>query len=121
MAARVLAGQRRYRAYADKIYNTSPVVRAAYSRKNGPLQPWMKTYNHIMSRLRIAVEWSFGKVVTRAKYIAFFMSMRLFEIPVAKYFTVAALLANAHTCMYGTQETRYFDCVAPTLVEYFGQ
>ena len=121
MLSRVAAGDPRYRLYADKIFTSSLLVRAAYSRRNGPLTPWMRSHNHIMSRIRVAVEWAFGKIVTRAKHIAFAMSMKLREIPVVKYFVVATLFANAHTCVYGCQQTPYFGVLPPSLFDYFDQ
>ena len=53
--------QGRLKLYADKIYNDGPVVEAAWSRRHGPVLPWMVTENLMMSGIRVAVEWTFGQ------------------------------------------------------------
>ena len=53
--------------------------------------------------------------------IKFGKTMKIQNSPVSKYHHVAILLANAHTCMYGCQQTKYFNISAPTVEEYFAQ
>lgn len=58
----------------------------------------MRASNWIMSRIRIAVEWSFG-----SKYTSFFVSNRIGVRgrPVGKAYLVAALMHNCRVCLYG--------------------
>ena len=49
--------RRRLKLYADKIYTTSPLITAAFSRRHGALQAWMIVENSIMSKIRVAIEW----------------------------------------------------------------
>ena len=73
MIGRVAEGLPRLKLYADKIYSNSILMTAAYSLRNnrGGLQDWQINFNRIMSDIRVGVEWSFGKIVTRNKYASF--------------------------------------------------
>lgn len=74
-----------------------------------------------MSVIRVGVEWNFGKLVTRSKFVSYGVSMKIQGSPVSQYYHVAVLLSNAHTCMYGCQQTSYFDIQAPSAEEYFNR
>ncbi|KAJ3641826.1 hypothetical protein Zmor_028299 [Zophobas morio] len=39
--------------------------------------------------------------------------------PVGKYYFVATLLTNAHSCIYGSLTSKYFNIDTPDLFEYF--
>ena len=123
MIQREAEGRARYKLYADKIYQNSILVTSAYSVRNNPggLLPWQIDINRLMSDIRVGVEWSFGKVIQRNKFVSFGKTMKIQNSPVSKYYHVAILLANAHTCMYGCQQTKYFNISAPTVEEYFAQ
>ena len=63
--------------YADKIYNNSPLIRAAWSRRHGEVTPWMIIENSIMSKIRVAVEWTFGSIVMLFKFVSFKVGQKL--------------------------------------------
>jgi hypothetical protein len=76
-----------------------------------------------MSKVRESVEWLFKEVITKWPFLDFRASMKIFQMPVAKYFTVAAFLTNIHCCIHGSETASYFDCTNPedgrlTLQEY---
>ena len=121
MRRRVLAGQRRLTLYADKIYNPSVNMVPAYSLRHGALLPWMVNENSLMSKIRVTVEWTFGKIVNIFAYLDFAKQNKLQQAPVDKLFIVSALLCNVHTCMYGGQSSLYFDCPSPDVEDYLGQ
>lgn len=123
MVERLQLGQARYKLYADKIYSNSILVTAAYSLRHNPagLLHWQIEINRLMSDIRVGVEWSFGKIVGRNKFVAFGKTMKIQNSPVSKYYHVAVLLANTHTCMYGCQHTKYFGIAPPSVDEYFDQ
>ena len=77
--------------------------------------------NRLMSDIRVGVEWSFGKLISKNKFVTYGQSMKLQGSPVSKYYHVAVLLTNAHTCMYGCQQTTYFGIMPPDVNEYFNQ
>ena len=74
-----------------------------------------------MSDIRIGVEWSFGKIMSRSKFVSYGKSLKIQASPVSKYYHLTILLSNAHTCMYGCQQISYFGVVAPDVNEYFDQ
>ena len=117
MAERAVEGRPRYKVYADKIYRNSVLVKAAYNLRNNPdgLLPWQESTNRMISDIRVGVEWSFGKIVGRNKFVAFGKTMKLQNSPVSKYYHLAVLIANAHTCMYGCLQTSYFNVEPPTI------
>lgn len=123
MVQRVANGLPRLKLYADKIYSTGSLVVAAYSLRNNRqgLQPWMVEINGIMSGIRIGVEWCFGKIVGSSKFVSFSRAMTLQKSPVNKFYHVAVLLANCHTCMYGGQHLGHFNVRPPTLNAYLSQ
>ena len=123
MAERFAQGQARFKVYADKIYSNSILVTAAYNCRNYRfgLHDWQIRINRLMSDIREGVEWSFGKIIIRNKFVSYGKSMKIQASPVSKYYHMAILLANAHTCMYGCQQTSYFGVVATDVNEYFDQ
>jgi hypothetical protein len=44
--------------------------------------------------------------------------LKVFHQPVAVFYVVAALLANCHTCLYGSETSSFFKIAPPTLEEY---
>lgn len=121
MQQRVAAGQARLKVYGDKIFNNNALVVAAWSRRHGPLQPWMTDSNSIMSPIRVAIEWGFKDIVVQNKYIGFAMGQKLQENrTLGKYYLTAVLLANARVCLYGGQHLDYFGVQPPTLEDYLG-
>lgn len=109
----------RYKLYADKIFNSCQLVTAAYSRRQGPLTNWMHTLNRIMSPIRVSIEWSFGKIVTRAKHAEYRQFIQ--QSPVNRIYNLSVLLANCNTCLYGNQSTLWFGLAPPTLHDYMSQ
>jgi hypothetical protein len=113
--------QRRLKLYADKIYNTCPLVTAAFNRRHGAVVAWMTAENFLMSKIRVAIEWTFGSIVMLYKFVDFAKGQKLMESPLSKHYVVAVLLANCHTCVYGDQHNEYFDCDPPSLDDYLSK
>ena len=63
-----------------------------------------------MSKVRDVVEWGFGLIVGNWKYLYFKQSMKIFEVPVSKYYTIGGFLANLRTTFYYNQINAYFKC-----------
>ena len=123
MAANVAAGWApgRFRMYADAGYWTSPALQAAYHRKNGAIAADKRQLNFVMSKVRIAVEWGFGRVIALWPFFNFKAGQNLGRSPVAKMYVTAVLLSNAFCCINGSQTCEYFGIYPPSLEDYFGQ
>lgn len=74
--------------------------------------------NRLMSSLRVSVEWGFSKIIQLFPFVDFKKNLKLYKQGVSKYFKVATILTNCHTCLYGSQVSDYFDCEPPMLEEY---
>ena len=87
MAQRFAHGRPRFKVYADKIYSNSILVTAAYNCRNcrDGLYDWQIRLNRLMSDIRVGVEWSFGKIITRNKFVSYGKSVKIQASPVSKY------------------------------------
>jgi hypothetical protein len=73
-----------------------------------------------MARHRIAVEWAFRKVANMFGFVDHKKKLEMGLSPIGEYYFVSVLLANIHTCSYGSQTSSYFECSPPTVREYLG-
>jgi hypothetical protein len=119
MNIRIQNGHRRLKLYGDKIFDTCQLITAAYSLRNGFVFNWMHTLNFIMSPIRVAVEWAFGKIIARNKHSEYRQFIQ--KSPVTKIHNMSVLLANCHTCLYGGQCNTAFELAAPTIFDYMSQ
>jgi hypothetical protein len=80
-------------------------------------------WNKLCRSGRITVEWAFGNLQQKWSHLMFKPSMKVFLVPTAKMYIVAAFLCNLHNCLYPNQTSQYFRCNPPSLedyVTYFG-
>ena len=61
-----------------------------------------------MSWLRIVVEWAFKEMITTFGFLDHAKNQKHLLQPIGIQFRVAALLHNAHICLYYPQITQYF-------------
>ena len=106
------------KAYADKGYTEMLYIHVAY---RGVMLPEQELENDLAKDSRgMSSEFGFGKIVERERYLDFKKGLKIQLQPVAKYYDVACILANAHTCLYGSTQSETFNIVGPTLGQYFG-
>lgn len=105
------------KVYGDAAYPILSHIDRGFRGAN--LTAAQRAYNKDLSRVRISVDWQFGKMVQIFPYVDFKKNMQLMLSPVGKYYEVAALLANAHTALYGCTTSFYFGMMPPTLEQYF--
>lgn len=79
----------------------------------------LRDFNIMMSKFRESVEWSFGKATQLWSFLDYKLNQRLYFSPVGTYYIVAVILTNAHTCLYGSQTSLYFNTPPPSLYKYF--
>lgn len=106
-----------YCIYGDEGYPLKKQLIRPYSSTT--LSEAQTNFNREMSRVRQCVEWSFGKLVQQFAFLDFKKNQKLYLQPVGKYYIVATLLTNAHTCLYGCSTSTFFDVESPSLLEYF--
>ena len=76
-------------------------------------------WNKAMGRVRISVEHGFGLVLQDWPFLHAFWKMKIFRNACETLYRVAVLLTNAHTCLVPNQTSTRYNCMLPTLEEYF--
>ena len=89
-----------YVIYGDPAYGISRTILAPF--RGSRLTPQQQQFNKAMSHVRISVEWTFGKILSNFSYLDFKRNNKVLLQPVGKFYLVAALLTNCHTCLYGS-------------------
>ena len=99
-------------AYPHRVYLQAPF--------RGPqLAANKEAFNTSMSKVRIAVEWLFGDIINYFKFLDFKKNLKIGLSAVGKMYIVCALLRNAHTCLYKSNTSDFFEIDPPRLDEYF--
>ena len=103
MVNRLAAGKARLKRNTDKLFFYNALLTPAFSRRHGNfVLAWMQAQNTIMSKLRIGIEWSFGKIIGLWKYHDFYKTQKLRGNYMKRnYF--------CHTCVNGGQLNTAFD------------
>lgn len=102
--------------YEDSGYPLSKVLIVPF--KGGNLSRAQRKVNRKMSAVRVTVEWGFAKVLQLFPFLDFKKNLKVQKQKVPQYYKVATILANCHTCLYGSQVCEYFEIEPPTLEEY---
>lgn len=105
-----------YVIYGDPAYGVARSIISPFKGAN--LTDQQQDFNRKMSKVRISVEWGFGKITQYFAYLNFHKNLKVLLQPVAKYYQVGALLTNCHTCLYGSVTGAYFDLGPPSLETY---
>ena len=103
--------------YGDLAYPLGVHLQAPF--RNVEITPELQEFNREMSLVRVSVEWMFGNITNYFSFVDFKRQMKLHLSPVGKIYFVAALLQNAHTCLYGNLVSDFFDLQPPSVHEYF--
>jgi len=107
--------QEKFYLYGDSGY---PIRDVLLSPFRGRLTQNQNEFNRSMSRLRVSVEWGFGKMLQIFAFLDFKKNLKLYKQAVGKTYMVAALLTNLHTCLYGSQTSTKFGCPPPSIQQY---
>ena len=99
--------------YGDPAYPLRPYLLCPFRGAN--ITPQEQQFNAKMSSVRECVEWEFGKILQNFAFLDFRKNLKVLLSPVAKYYLVGGLLTNCHTCLYGSQTSRYFKLDPPLL------
>lgn len=105
-----------YVLYGDPTYGINRNIIAPYRGAN--ITPNEHLFNRDMSKVRISVEWGFGKIFQYFAYLDFRKNLKVLLQPVGKYYLVGSLLINCHTCLYGSITGSYFQLDPPSLETY---
>lgn len=108
-----------WRILADKGYVLSSVVLTPYKRRaNSQLTADQYRFNLRLSSVRIAVEWSFGKLYQLFPFIFDKYRQKIGLQPVGAYVKVGIFLQNIIICCSGCQTSEYFGVKPPIIEDY---
>ena len=105
-----------YVVYDDPAYGLMRNILAPY--RGTQLTAQQQLFNKSMSAVRVSVEWTFGKICQYFTYVDLKRNNKVLLQPIGKYYAVAALLTNCHTCMYGSMISTFFNVDPPSLESY---
>ena len=105
-----------YVVYGDPAYGLAHNIIGPFRR--APIADDEEAFNTEMSKVRTCVEWGFGKICLNFAYLDFKRSLKVLLQPVGKYYLVASILINCHTCLYGSQTSTFFNLDPPSLKTY---
>jgi hypothetical protein len=112
--------ENRYCSYGDSIFPNLTCCKSKH-RANALTQE-EQLQNAGMGSMRIANEWHYGFTANLFPRVKHKSSLKILQSQnVSLMYLVCTLLRNARTCLYGSQTCRYFDCLPPTLENYFSQ
>jgi len=105
-----------YVIYGEPAYGLTRNILAPF--RGVRLTDDQQEFNSRMSKLRVSVEWGFGKICQLFGFLDFKKNLKILLQPIGKYYLVAAVLANGHTCLYGSQTRTFFGLDPPELDDY---
>ena len=105
-----------YIIYGNPAYGLTRNILAPF--RGVRLTDDQQEFNSRMSKLRVLVEWGFGKICQLFAFLDFKKNLNILLQPIGKYYLVAAVLANCHTCLYGSQTSTFFGLDPPELEDY---
>lgn len=105
-----------YVIYGDPAYPITCNILAPFRGVNLTIHE--QEFNRKMSKVRVNVEWGFGKICQNFAYLDFKKNLKVLLQPVGKYYLVATILINCHTCLYGSQTSSFFELEPPTIETY---
>ena len=102
--------------FADQGYAVERFIQTPFRGQH--LTAEQAAFNVTMSGLRVSVEWGFGRVQNLFAFCNYKQNLKILLSPVAKYYIVAALLTNCHSCLRRNLISRKFGVRPPHLEEY---
>ena len=105
-----------YVIYGDPAYGISRNILSPFRGAQPTTE--QQQFNKSMSQVRICVEWAFGKICQYFTYVDFKRNNKVLQQPIGKYYNVAALLTNCHTCLHGSPTSSYLMISPPSLESY---
>ena len=98
-----------YAMYGDLAYAQSIYLIGGFQKPTAGSDEVL--FNTQMSSVCITVEWGFGDIVEKWKFLDFCSAMKNFEMPVAEFCTNGTFLSNICNCLYGNKTQQYFGAV----------
>jgi hypothetical protein len=111
-------GRRYFQLYGDSAYGVSPHLLSPFSGI-GTQTAQERAWNTRMGGVRISVEHAFGLVLQDWPFLRCFWKHQVWGNACGLLYRVGVLLTNAHACLVPNQTAQRYDCMPPSLSEYF--
>ena len=105
--------------YGDPAYPLRVHLQAPFRNTVEGLTPEQEAYNKSMSQVRASVEWIFGDIIKYFAFLDYKKDLKIGLSAVGKMYITCALMRNAHTCLYGSTTSAFFDLDPPSIDSYF--
>ncbi|KAK2566657.1 hypothetical protein P5673_009318 [Acropora cervicornis] len=105
-----------YVIYGDPAYGITQNIISPFRQAH--LTDDEQEFNTRMSKVQTCVEWGFAKICQNFAYLDFKKNLKILLQPVGKYYLLACILINCHTCFYGSQTSTYFNLEPPSVETY---
>ena len=105
--------------YGDPAYPLHVHLQGPF--KGAHLTPPEVQFNKAMSQVRVSVQWLFGNIVNYFAFLDFKKNLKIGLSPVSKMYIVCALLRNAHSCLYQSSTSKFFEIDPPQIQDYFNK
>lgn len=103
--------------YGDKAYGIKELLLSPYPERVDMTQQ-QREFNERMSKVRIAVEWGFGKIISEFAFLDFKKNQKILLQEVGSMYMTAVILTNCHSCLYGNQTAQNFNTMPVELEQY---
>ena len=90
-----------YALYGDLAYAQSIYLLGGFQKPPAGSDEAM--FSRHMSSVRITVEWGFGDIIDKWKFLDFRSAMKIFDMPVGEFCTNGTFLSNICNCLYGNK------------------
>ena len=97
--------------YGDPAYPLRAHLHAPY--RNVSITADQVAFNASMSKVRS------GGIVSCFAFLDFKKNLKIGLSPFGTMYSACALLSNAHTCLYSSMSSSFFDLQPPTIQDYF--
>ena len=108
-----------YLIYGDPAYGNTTTIMAGFDRVQRQRNVDMDRLTRALNADRTSVEWCFGKVCTKFKWVESRDANNIGKTACGMYYQVAVFLTNCITCVEGGgNHYGRFKCSPPNLVDY---
>lgn len=111
--------QELFQIYGDSIFPWLECVLSRYPDDN--ILPVHDLENKCMSTCRESIEWHYGETNALFPFVDTKKKNYLLLSPVRETFVTAMLIRNCIVAMYGNNTSLAYNCLPPTLEEYFSE
>ena len=108
-----------YLIYGDPAYGNTATIMAGFDRVQRRNNVDMDRITRALNADRTSVEWCFGKVCSKFKWVESKDANKIGKTACGMYYQVAVFLTNCITCVEGGGgHYKRFNCSPPKLVDY---